>query len=331
MTIPMQLPSLSRLLCSAAGAALLFLSHAAMAQEVPIRLLVGFSAGGVTDVVARVIAQGMQADLGRTVVVDNRPGAGGQIAAQMLKASRADGNTLYLANSHTTAMVPLTVRHPGYDPVRDFAYVGLVATSPNFFIVNPAVVGPEVNDMRAFVQWAKAHPSLANIGVPAPASTPDFSVAVMARSFGVNVKSAPYRGDAPLVQDLVGGQLAAGIAGIASAMPHVRAGVLKLLAVDGPRRLPGFAQIPTYGETGVQGLEDVIFIGMVAPADTPIALVARYNAAINKVVASEAFQQRTGELGILALTGTPDDMKRMTEASLQSNAALLKAARYVPQ
>jgi len=165
------------LLCAAAGTAL--------AQDTPIRILVGFAAGGMTDLVARLVAQDMQAELGRTVVVENRPGAGGQIAAQALKAARPDGNTLYLTNSHTTAMIPLTMLNPGYDPAQDFAYVGLIATNPNFFMINPAVVGPQVNDMRSFLQWAKANPTRANIGVPAPASAPEFSVSVMGQAFGV--------------------------------------------------------------------------------------------------------------------------------------------------
>jgi len=145
------------------------------------------------------------------------------------------------------------------------------------------------------------------------------------------VKAAPYRGDAPLVQDLLGGQLAAGISGIASAMPHVKAGKLKLIAVDGPRRLQGFPDVPTYSEAGVKGLEDVIFIGVVAPAGTPAELVAKYNAVINKVATSKAFHDRTDELGILPLTGTPADMARLTENSRKSNALLVKAAQFKPQ
>ncbi|HSV78677.1 MAG TPA: Bug family tripartite tricarboxylate transporter substrate binding protein [Ramlibacter sp.] len=321
----------STLLRAAGAVALSLAASAVPAQDNPIRLLVGFASGGMTDVVGRVLAQGLQAELGRTVVVDNRPGAGGQIAAQALKAARPDGGTLFLTNNHTTAMIPLTLVNPGFDTARDFSPVGLVATSPNFFIVNPAVVGANVNDMRSFVQWAKANPGRANIGVPAPASAPEFSVAVMGQAFGADLKAAPYRGDAPLVQDLLGGQLAAGISGIASALPHVKAGKLKLFAVDGPRRLQGFADVPTYSEVGVKGLEDVIFIGILAPAGTPADLVARYNTAINKVVASKAFHDRTDELGIVPLTGTPADMGRLTEASRQANAALVKAANFKAQ
>ncbi|MBA2963280.1 MULTISPECIES: Bug family tripartite tricarboxylate transporter substrate binding protein [Ramlibacter] len=313
-----------------AAALLALAAGAAPAQDAPIHLLVGFAPGGMTDVVGRVLAQGLQAELGRTVLVENRPGAGGQIAAQALKAARPDGNTLFLTNNHTTAMIPLTTVNPGYE-ARDFAAVGLVATNPNFFIVNPAVVGPSVDSVKAFVQWAKANPARGNIGVPAPASAPEFSVTVMGQSLGADLKPVAYRGDAPLVQDLLGGQIAAGISGISSALPHVKAGKLKLVAVDGPKRLAGFPDIPTYGELGIQGLDDVIFIGVVAPAGMPADLIARYNAAINKVVASRAFLERTSEAGIVPLTGTPEEMARRTEASRLANIPLVKAAGFKPQ
>lgn len=316
----------------ACGAAALALAvPASWGQDTSIRLLVGFPAGGVTDVVARVLAQGLQSELRRTVVVDNRPGAGGQIAAQALKAARPDGNTLFLTNNHTTAMIPLTMLNPGFDAAKDFVPVAPVGITPNFLFVSPAVVGPDVNDMRSFVQWAKAHPAKANIGVPAPASSPEFAVVLLSQQLGVDMKAAPYRGDAPLVQDMLAGQIAAGIAGIASAAPHVKAGKFKLLAVDGPRRLADFPDVPTYTEVGAKGLEDVIFLGVIAPAGMPADLVSRYNAAIAKVVASAPFHERTSELGMIPLAGSPADMARLTEASRQAYIRLVKAANFKPQ
>ncbi|MGE0800560.1 MAG: Bug family tripartite tricarboxylate transporter substrate binding protein [Lautropia sp.] len=305
---------------------------AAAAQDnVPIRLLVGFAPGGMTDVVGRVLAQGLQAELGRTVVVENRAGAGGQIAAQTLKAAKPDGNTLFLTNSHATAMIPLTTLNPGYDPAKDFTPVGLVATNPNFFMVSTALVGKDVNSLQAFAQWSKANPDRGNVGVPAPASAPAFSVTVLSQGAGADLKSVPYRGDAPMVQDLIAGQIPAGISGVASAIQHVQTGKIKLLAVDGPRRLPGFPDVPTYAEAGIPGLEDVIFIGVLAPTGTPRDLVMKYNAAINKIVNSKAFHDRTSELGIIPQSGTPEDMTRADEKSRQANLPLMKAAGYQPQ
>lgn len=320
------------LLRRVAGAALFtFATCSAWADDAPIRMLVGFAPGGVTDVVARLLAQGMQSELGRTVVVENRAGAGGQIAAQALKAAKPDGSTIFLTLSHTTAMIPLTMVNPGYDTAKDFVQVGVVGTFPNFFMINPTVVGPSVNSLTDFIAWTKINPTRGNIGAPAPASAPEFSVAVLSQTFGVNLTPVAYRGDAPLIQDMLGGQLPAGIAGMASAIPHVNAGKLKLVAVDGPRRLQAFPNVPTYAELGVKGLHDVISVGVIAPAGTPPATVAQYNAAINKVVTSNAFQSRTSELGIVPQPGTPEDMTRLTEASRQANMQLIKAAGFKPQ
>lgn len=307
-----------------------FMLGAATAQEAPLRILVGFPPGGVTDVVARVLAQGLQSELGRTVVVENRPGAGGQIAGQALRASSPDGSTVFLTLSHTTAMVPLTVKSPGFDPARDFVNVGLIATMPNFFMVNPALVGPEVNSFEGFVKWVKDHPGQGNIGVPAPASAPEFSVVVLGDAFKVELRAAPYRGDAPLIQDLIAGQVPAGIAGVAAALPYIQNGKLKLLAVDGPQRLAGF-DVPTYAELGVSSLKDVIFMGLVAPAGIPADQVLKLNAAMNKVVNASSFMSRLQQTGIQPKTGTPEDMTRLTEASRTSNAALVKAAKFQPQ
>lgn len=320
--------------CAATLAALLAATAcgAAAAQDnAPIRLLVGFAPGGMTDVVGRVLAEGMQEELGRTVVVDNRPGAGGQIAAQALKAAKPDGNTLFLTNSHATAMIPLTMKNPGYDPVKDFAPVGLVATNPNFFMVSTGVVGEKVKTMKDFAQWAKADRTRGNVAVPAPASAPEFAVVVLSHETGADLKPVPYRGDAPMTQDLMAGQIGAGIAGVASAIQYIQTGRIRLLAVDGPSRLPAFPDVPTYAEVGIKGLEDVIFTSVLAPAGTPAPLIAKYNAAINKIVASKAFHDRTSQLGIIPQTGTPEDLTRMTEKSRQASMVLVKAAGYQPQ
>ncbi|XYI34502.1 hypothetical protein MNJPNG_20405 [Cupriavidus oxalaticus] len=227
-------------------------------------------------------------------------------------------------------MIPLTNLHPGFDPEKDFTPVGLVGTMPNFFVVNPDIVGTSVDSLKAFSQWAREKPGRGNIGVPAPASAPEFSVSLLSKAYGADLKAVAYRGDAPMVQDLLAGQIPAGICAMAAALPHVRAGKLKLLAVDGPERLPGF-DVPTYAERGVAGLSDAMTIGIVAPAGISPVLVTKYNAAINKVVASKAFRDRVAESGIIASTGTPDDMARITEASRKANALLVKAAGYQSQ
>ena len=210
----------------------------AIAQDGPIKMLVGFPAGGSTDVIARYLAARMQQELGKSVLVDNRPGAGGQIAAQALKAAKPDGLALFLSNSHTVSMIPLTILNPGFDTAKDFAPVGLVAINPDVFAINPEVVGSPTAGLREFAQWAKANPGKGNVGVPAPASAPDFAVGVVAAALGADLKSVPYRGDGPVAQDLVAGQIAGGIGSVGAMLQNAKAGKIRIVAVNGTTRLP---------------------------------------------------------------------------------------------
>lgn len=303
----------------------------AVAQDGPIRLLVGFPAGGSTDVIARHLAVGMQQELGKSVVVENRPGAGGQIAAQALKAARPDGLTLFLSNSHTVSMIPLTILNPGYDTVKDFAPVGLVAINPDVFAINPAIVGNPGAGLKEFAQWAKANPGKGNVGVPAPASAPDFAVGVVASALGSDLKSVPYRGDGPVALDLVGGQIAGGIGSVGAMLQHARAGKIRIVAVNGSTRLPLLPDVPTYDELGIKGYEEVIFTAVFAPAGTPANLIQSYNAAIAKIVKSPDFTEKLGALGIVAASSTPGELAARVQSTHQAWTTMVRNAGYKPQ
>lgn len=303
----------------------------AQAQNSPIRVLVGFPPGGSTDIIARHLALGLQTELGRTVVVDNRPGAGGQIAALALKAARPDGTTLFLSNSHTTSIVPLTMLSPGFDPVKDFAPVGLVATNPDVFAVNPAVIGNPNAGLREFAQWAKANPGKGNVGVPAPGSAPEFAVTYITRALQSDLTAVQYRGDAPIVLDLVGGQIAGGIGGIGAMLPQAKAGKLRIVAVNGSSRMPLFPDVPTYGELGIKGLEEMIFTALFAPSGTAPELVAQYNAALVKVVNSADFAEKISSLAVTPKSSTPQELAKRMQDSRQAYIPMLKAVDYKPQ
>ncbi len=303
----------------------------AVAQDGPIRLLVGFPAGGSTDVIARHLAVGMQQELGKSVVVENRPGAGGQIAAQALKAARPDGLTLFLSNSHTVSMIPLTILNPGYDTVKDFAPVGLVAINPDVFAINPAIVGNPGAGLKEFAQWAKANPGKGNVGVPAPASAPDFAVGVVASALGSDLKSVPYRGDGPVALDLVGGQIAGGIGSVGAMLQHARTGKIRIVAVNGTTRLPLLPDVPTYDELGIKGYEEVIFTAVFAPAGTPANLIQSYNAAIAKLVKSPDFAEMLSALGIVAASSTPGELAARVQNTNLAWTAMVKNAGYKPQ
>lgn len=299
----------------------------AFAQSAPLRILVGFPAGGSTDAIARHLAQGMSELLQRNVVVENKPGAGGQIAANALKAAAPDGHTLFLSNSHALAMIPLTVRQPGYDTAKDFTAIGMVAIANDVLAVNPAQVGP-VQNLKELVDWANAHPGKANIGVPAPASDPDFGIRILAREFKGDLTAVPYRGDGPVVQDLVAGQIPAGIGSIGAMMQYVRSGKLRLLAVSGPSRLANLPEVPTYVEQGLRGYGVSGFVAMMAPAGTPRELVVRYNQVINQVVTSSAFGAKVGELGVIPSTSSPEELAARVRDTSSAFAAMVERAGY---
>ena len=301
-------------------------SVCAMAQEGAIRMLVGFPAGGSTDAIARLLAAGMQQELGKTVVVDNRPGAGGQIAAQALKAARPDGLTLFLSNSHTVSMIPLTLTNPGFDTARDFAPVGLVAINPDVFAINPEVVGNPSAGLREFAQWAKANPGKGNVGVPAPASAPDFAVGVVAAALATDLKSVPYRGDGPVAQDLVGGQIAGGIGSVGAMLQHAKAGKIRIVAVNGSSRLQLLPEVPTLAESGMVGFQFDTWIGLFAPKGTPKAVIDRLNAETAAAVADPAIQSRLTGMSLEPRSSSPDELGIRTRDGYARVSRIIKEA-----
>jgi tripartite-type tricarboxylate transporter receptor subunit TctC len=299
----------------------------ALAQQTPLRILVGFPAGGSTDAIARHLAQGLSEQLQRSVVVENRPGAGGQLAANALKAAAPDGNTLFLSNSHALAMIPLTVRQPGYDTSRDFTSVGMVAISNDVLAVNPALVG-DVRDLKSLVQWGNANPGKLNVGVPAPASDPDFGVRILAREFKGDLTAVPYRGDGPVVQDLVGGQIPAGIGSIGAMMQYAKTGKVRLIAMSGPSRLSGMPEVPTYVEQGLKGYGVSGFVALMAPTGTSVDLIQRYNQAVAKVVGSPGFQTKVSELGVVPATSTPEELTARIRDTTTAFASMLDRSGF---
>ena len=300
-------------------------------SDSPIRILVGFSPGGSTDMIARHLALGLQRELGRPVVVDNKPGAGGQIAAQALKQAKPDGLTIFLSNSHAISMIPLTVRQPGYDPAKDFSPIALVALIPDVLVVSTRGVPGSTQSLKDFAAWAKANPGKGNVGVPAPASAPDFAVSMISAEISAQLVSVPYRGEAPLIQDLIAGQIPAGIGSIAAMLPAAKDGKIRIVAINGMARSPSLPDVPTYGELGIAGYETVGFTALYAPAGTSDALVKAYAAAASKVVGSKDFSEKMTALGATAVQGAPEDVKKMMHAADASFASMVKRTGFQPQ
>ena len=248
----------------------------ALAQEGPLTLIVAFPAGGGVDRAARIYAEKLGPELKRTVVVDNRPGAGGMLAARFVKSAPADGSVLLVTNSHPLTTIPHTTRDVGYDPFTDFQPV---ANFVNFQDV--LVATGEAKSFQEVRAWAKSYGKPVNIGVPAPVSLPEFVARTIGKELGVDSQPIPYRGAAPLVVDLLGGQLELGIVTTTEALAYGPSGKLKIIAVSNrTSMLPG---VPSYADIGLKGLEGADFIGVLAPAGMAAATARRYAAAIQRV------------------------------------------------
>lgn len=312
---------------SLAGAALAASPLTASAQDVPLKILVGFPAGGSIDTIARALAAELTGLLKRPVLVENRPGAGGQIAAVALRSAAPDGNTLFLTNSHTVSMIPLTVRSPGFEPAKDFAPVSLVAISPDVLAVNVKLVG-ERGGLREFMAWARANPAAASIGVPAPASAPDFAVKMMGKTFGVNLNSVPYRGDGPVVQDLVAGQVAGGIGSVGAMSQFAKTGQIRMVAVNLPARMERMPELPTYAEQGLKGYESGNFVALFAPSGIAADFVQRVNAAVGTVTKSPDFLQKLAVLGITPSHSTPEGLGTLVRQADQALGEMVRAADF---
>jgi len=321
---------LAQLSSTALAAAVPFVSSApAFAQDerAPVRILVGFSAGGTIDLVARVLAEQIKDDLGATVIVDSRPGAGGQIAAQALKQAAPDGRTLLLSPDHTMVMLPLTIRTPGFQPLVDFAPVGQVARYPGGFAVAAHL---PVRSLAEYFAWAKANPAQANVGVPAPGSIPQFLVHRMAQQSKAELQSVPYRGSAPMVQELMGGQLAAGTTALGDLIePHL-AGKIRILAVLAPQRFGALPDVPTFAEQGYP-IDWEYWLGLFAPAKTPAATIQRINAAVGRALARPDVRERLQKVVFEPAHGSPERLAQLVQAGSAFWEPVVKGSGWVPQ
>lgn len=261
----------------------------------PVKVLVGFPPGGATDVVARAILDRLGKALGGQVfVVENRPGAGGQIAAQLLKAAPADGSTIMLSIDHTQVIIPLTIAAAGYNPLTDFTALAGVASYYNVLAVSSAT---GVKTMAELGAWVKAHPNEANYGIPAAGSVPQFIGHIVGKSFGVTMNSVPYKGGAPMVQDLLAGQVPIAIASMTELIEHHRAGKVRILASSGQARSRIAPEIPTFKELGFEGIDKNPWLAFFGPKGLPPEFVAQFDAAMKDVLAQPELQERLAKMG----------------------------------
>ena len=295
----------------------------------PVRILVGFPPGGGSDAIARLLADKLKDVLGVPVVVDNRPGAGGQIAAQVLKAAPADGTTLFLTHDHTLSILPLVVKNPGFDPVSDFVPVAGFATFVNAFAVSG---GTPARSFNEYVQWLQAaRGGQGAVGVPAPASTPEFLVKLLGRNYRLDLVAAPYRGSAPMIGDMLGNQIAAGVGSVQDFIEHHRAGKLRVVGVLGTQRQAALPDVPTFDELGLKGFEDLPYYGIYAPAGTPGAFIAQFSAALAQVLAQPAVHEQLTTLGLTVGHMAPGQLAARQKAYTAAWARIIRNSGFTAQ
>ena len=297
-------------------------------SSAPIRILVGFPPGGGTDAIARALADKLKDPLGVPVVVENRAGAGGQIAAQALKAAPADGHTFFLSHDHSISILPLVTKNPGFDPATDFVPVAGFATFANALAVSG---GTPAKSLQEYVNWVKSHGGKDTIGVPAPGSIPEFLVGLIGAKYQIDVQAAPYRGSAPMIADMLGNQIKAGVGSIPDFIENHRAGKLRVVAVIGDKRQALLPDVPTFTELGFANLEDLPYYGLFAPAGTPSAVVERVGQALQKVVAMPDVRERLTTIGLTVGYQPQAQFASTVRRYMQTWDKIIKASGFQPK
>jgi tripartite-type tricarboxylate transporter receptor subunit TctC len=301
---------------------------AALAEGRPIKILVGFPPGGGTDAIARTLAERLKDEMGTSVIVENRPGAGGQIAAQTLKASAADGTTYLISHDHTISILPLVVKNPGFDPSIDFVPVAGFATFVNALALSG---GTPATSFKDYVAWVRSQGGKSAIGVPAPASVPEFLVKVIGEKYALDLVAAPYRGSAPMIGDMLGNQIPAGIGSVPEFVENHKVGKLRVVAVLGPTRQSAMPDVPTFAELGLAGFEDVPYYAFFAPAGTPQAEIDRFSAALSKVIARPEVKDKLTAWGLTVGLLPQSQLATRERAYSQAWARIIRTSGFQPQ
>src|SRR5262245_43669980 len=293
----------------------------------PIKVVVGFAAGGPADVLARIIGQRMTAQLGQSFVVENRPGAGGTIGARSVATAEPDGYTLLFGNTSTLVIGPLMNRNLDYDTLKSFAPIASVGTSSNLLVVNPAFAATSVQEL---VAYAKANPGKLNYSSPGIGTPPHLIGETLKQRAGIEITHVPYRGGGQAAGDVVSGQVQMAFENPAVALPLVQAGRIRALAVTSEQRNPQAPEIPTMSESGFPGFVSVSFTGLVAPAGTPVEIVARLNAAVNESLAAPDVQATLTKLAVEPRPGSPQEFAAFLAKERERWEAMIRAAGLAP-
>jgi tripartite-type tricarboxylate transporter receptor subunit TctC len=297
-----------------------------LAQNAPIRILVGAPAGGSTDTLARNLANEMGRQLGRIVVVENRPGAGGNIAADAVAKAAPDGNTLLMSFTSHAINASLYPSLP-FDPIKDFTALTCVATSPSILVANPSV---PANDVRELIALAKARPGKLNFAIGAVGSSLHLAGDAFKMQSGTYIVNIPYRGTAPALQDVLAGQVDLMFAAVGNAQAQVRAGKLKALGVTSAKRLPAFPDVPAIAEV-LPGYESSAWFGLFGPGNMAPELAKRLSDAARQAITTPEVRKRLETEGAIPVGNSPEEFGRFVQAEIPRWAKIVRFAGAKPE
>ena len=288
----------------------------------PIRMVIAFPPRGPTDIVSRIIASELARLLGQQVVVENRPGAGGNLGAEQVARAAADGYTIFY-NTSAITIAPALYSKLNYDPLKDFAAVGLAATVPLVLVINPQV---PAKNLREFVDWAKARKGQINFGSSGSGTITHLAAAQLAKDAGFSATHVPYKGSAPGMLDLASGQVQFMVDTINSTLPMIRDGRLRALAVATSKRSSVLPELPTIAESLIPGFEMSAWQGIVVPTGTPASIISRLNTELQKVLASSEVRSKLLASGTEILGGSPEQYSSYIQQELKRFAQLAREA-----
>ena len=289
----------------------------------PIRLVVPFPAGGTTDILAREVGERLTATLGQPVVIENRPGAGGNIGADVVAKAAPDGYTLLMATVGTHAINASLYSKLPYDHIKDFAPVVLVAGVPNVLEVTPSL---PVHSVAELIKLAKDKPGQLNFASSGSGTSIHLSGELFKTMAGVDMTHVPYKGSAPALIDLMAGQVQLMFDNLPSSLPHIKAGKLRAIAVTSLQRAPALPDVPTIAESGLPGFEATAWFGIVAPAGTPPAIVNRISADVNQWLRTPEAKDKLLAQGAIANGGSPEQFAAHIRAETEKWAKVVKAS-----
>jgi tripartite-type tricarboxylate transporter receptor subunit TctC len=289
----------------------------------PIRIVVAYTPAGATDILARTIGQKMNEAWGQPVIIDNRPGANGNIGTEYAAKAQPDGHTFLMTTAGPHGINPSLYRKLGYDAVKDFAAVSLVALVPNVLVVNNAL---PIKDVKGLIAYAKANPGKLSYGSPGAGSTAHLSMELFKSMTGTNLVHVPYKGSAGVLTDVMGGQIAVTMDNLPPYLPQVKAGKIRALAVTPTKRSPALPDVPTVAEAGVPGYASSAWFGLVAPAATPKDVINKLSVETARILQLPDVKPRLADLGAEPVGSTPQQLSTHIKSEIAKWAKVIKDA-----